>query len=359
MSNDDDARHGPMRAAGAATGEAAAKTADAGKFGPTLRAARESADLSIADMARALKVEQQIVEALEAERYEDLPPRPYIRGYVQRYARLVGLDAAALTAGLNTVEESETVSPTVVPRSRWAFFNDFARERWGVIYGSIVLVFILVVGGALWWAWPGVTAKPVESELDETPGPSVPDVPFVADRAADPAPALPELPDVAVPDAAAEAPTPAPPAAVSESSDGAASDVAAQELTPASPEPSDGGAPGSATGGPDPLSPAASVMGDGDADPNAEAAVDAEPAVKPDLLSIVFQEDSWVEVRERDGDLIHGDLGRGGDTVTLTGEAPFEILVGYADGVEITFNGDPVSLEPGTRGDVARLVVGH
>ena len=60
--------------------------------------------MSVADIADALKVTQRTVVALEAERYEELPPRPYIRGYVQRYARVVGLDAAALTVASDGVE---------------------------------------------------------------------------------------------------------------------------------------------------------------------------------------------------------------------------------------------------------------
>ncbi|MDE0422054.1 MAG: DUF4115 domain-containing protein [Gammaproteobacteria bacterium] len=367
MSDADDARHGPVRAAEhVARGDTVGDDPSAVEFGRTLRAARESADLSVADVAKALKVEEQIIEALEAEHYADLPPRPYIRGYVQRYARLVGLDAAAVTSGFKTVEKPTTVSPTVVPRSRWTFVNDFARERWGMLYGSIVLVFIVVVAGALWWAWSGETAKQAESDLAETPGISGQDAtPLVGDGATVPPlppAAAPESSDAAMPDSASD-PAADPLAARSESSDaampGATAEDAADPLAVA-PESPDAGAPASVTGVADPLAAdGASATGVGDADPNAQAAVDAERQAKPDLLSIVFQEDSWVEVRDQNGDLVHGDLGRGGDTVTLRGKAPFDILVGYAAGVEISFNGDPVALEPGTRGDVARLVVGR
>ena len=129
-----------------------------GEFGSALREAREQAGISVADVANTLKVTERTVEALEAECYEELPPQPYIQGYVKRYARLVGLDEGTLTVGFDS-DEADPVVPAVVPRSRWASFADFARRSWGVVYGSIVLVFVILIGGALWWAWSGGGAE--------------------------------------------------------------------------------------------------------------------------------------------------------------------------------------------------------
>lgn len=319
----------------ATAGNAVGDGARAVEFGSALRAARQEAGLSVADVAGALKVEEPIVRALEAEHYADLPPQPYIRGYVQRYARVVGLDAGKVLSGFNTVEETQTVSPTVLPPSRRKVYDDFARERWGLLYGGIVLVFIIVVAGALWWAWSGENAKPAESPIDEAAG-----LP-VAEDAVPRRPDEPAVAPVRVP--------PEPPAVAASDSPAVVSDSSSADV----PDP-----PAAAAS--DPLSADVSTAaGEGVADPDAPAAIDGEQPLAPDQITFAFDEDSWVEVRDRNGKLMHGDLGRSGDVVTLTGEAPFEILVGYADGVKITFNGDPVALEPGTRGDVARLVVGH
>ena len=76
------------------------------------------------------------------------------------------------------------------------------------------------------------------------------------------------------------------------------------------------------------------------------------------MITFVFDDDCWVEVRDRDGDLVHGDLGRDGATVAVTGNAPFSVLVGNAAGVEVSFNGEPVVLTPSAPGEVTRLVVG-
>ena len=48
-------------------------------FGWALREARLAAGLSVGDVANALKVTDRTINAIEAERYEDLPPKPYVR----------------------------------------------------------------------------------------------------------------------------------------------------------------------------------------------------------------------------------------------------------------------------------------
>ena len=256
-------------------------------FGSALREAREKSDLTAADVANALKLSERMILALEAERYEDLPPRPYVRGYVRRYARVVGLNGAALTAGFDAADEVEA-TPPIVPTPRRSSLAEFAGQRWGLLYGSIVSVFIVVIAGALWWAWSGENVKEAMAEVAAT------EVNVQASNAEEePALSTPGDPDDA------------------------------ESLT------------------------------------EQAAAEESGRPEKPDLLTFSFQDECWVEVRGKDGNLIHGDLGRGGEMLTLTGEAPFSILVGDAAGVDITFNGDRVALEPGTRGEVARLVVGH
>ena len=91
--------------------------------------------------------------------------------------------------------------------------------------------------------------------------------------------------------------------------------------------------------------------------------VEAQPQsdftlLPPDELALVFDDDSWVEVEDANGETIHADLGNSGESYSIYGEAPFHIVVGYAPGVQVAFNGEPVALRPHTRSSVARLVVG-
>ena len=76
-------------------------------------------------------------------------------------------------------------------------------------------------------------------------------------------------------------------------------------------------------------------------------------------MSFRFSDDSWVEVRDGGGELVHANLARAGETLALGGNPPFAILLGYAAGVRLDYNGNPVALGPHTQQNVARLVVGH
>jgi len=78
-----------------------------------------------------------------------------------------------------------------------------------------------------------------------------------------------------------------------------------------------------------------------------------------DQLRFVFSEDCWVEVRSATGRNLFSDLGRSGSTLSLVGEGPFRILLGYAPGAEVAFNGEQVALAPHTRNNVATLVLGQ
>ena len=78
-----------------------------------------------------------------------------------------------------------------------------------------------------------------------------------------------------------------------------------------------------------------------------------------DVLLFTFTEECWVEVRSTDGDNLYSNLSRAGGSLQLLGQGPFRILLGYAPGVELYFNGEPVPLAPHTRNNVANLVLGQ
>lgn len=57
-----------------------------------LRAGRTNKGLSLEDVAKITKIQQRILERLEAGKLEGLPAEVFVRGFVRSYARCVGLD---------------------------------------------------------------------------------------------------------------------------------------------------------------------------------------------------------------------------------------------------------------------------
>ena len=77
------------------------------------------------------------------------------------------------------------------------------------------------------------------------------------------------------------------------------------------------------------------------------------------LLSFVFEEDCWVQVKDSDDNVLFAALKKANDTLTLNGKAPFNVLLGYGHGVSVNFNGEPVDFRVNKNTNSARLVVGQ
>ncbi len=75
--------------------------------GDTLRRARESQGLSVADVANSLKLNPRQIDALESGRFDQLPGYAFTRGFLRNYARLLKLDAGPLLAGLQVPGSAE------------------------------------------------------------------------------------------------------------------------------------------------------------------------------------------------------------------------------------------------------------
>lgn len=69
--------------------------------GARLRAAREQAGLSLADVAERLKLSLRQLDAIEENQFEMLHGAPFVRGFVRNYARFLGMDPAPLLSLLD------------------------------------------------------------------------------------------------------------------------------------------------------------------------------------------------------------------------------------------------------------------
>lgn len=75
------------------------------------------------------------------------------------------------------------------------------------------------------------------------------------------------------------------------------------------------------------------------------------------VLRMVFDQESWVEVTDRSGNVIFAQLNPAGARRKVTGAPPLSVVVGNAAGVRLSYNDRDVDLVPHTRVDVARLTL--
>jgi cytoskeleton protein RodZ len=275
--------------------------------GAVLAAARRAQNLTIADIARHLKLSSHQVEALETGAHERLPGPVFVRGFIRNYARLLKLDPDELVRAM-----AET--PPAIPREAAVSpdipYPTAATSNWPR-YAALAAVIVTALA-----IYEFVLNEP-ESTVTKAP-----------ERAAVPAvvaetPAAPGVAPAASPPQAALTPEPAP--------------SGPSVLAPPSARP-----------------PAAAV----------EAAIPApaestEKTRKPGQreLRFAFEGESWVRVEDGRGHVILSQLNAPGTTQRVYGTPPLTLIVGNSQVVRMMYEEKPVDLAAHTKVDVARFTL--
>ena len=70
-----------------------------------------------------------------------------------------------------------------------------------------------------------------------------------------------------------------------------------------------------------------------------------------------FERESWVEIRGRDGKVITSELNRGGTERAVDGVPPFNLVIGNAQHVRLSYDDRPIDLAPHVKVEVARFTL--
>lgn len=289
--------------------------------GERLRAGREAKGMSAADVAVTLKLSPRQIDALEADDWAGLPGNAFVRGFVRNYARVVQLDVDTLLADLDVPApppprlDPPRNATAVMPEAGQAQKRDYAAVLAGMVLVAVAAVAYFVVPPDFW----------VSKTADKPPEPA-------ATVSAAPQPLFPPAADGALP-APGEGAAITPPGAAPAS--GAAVEPAAQENAG-----KDAAKPSPASAPPVPDSASSALR---------------EPA--RDALKFGFSQPSWVEIRDRSGQIIFSQLNPAGSERVVEGQPPFVLVVGNASNVTLTYKGRAVDLQPRSRDDVARVTV--
>jgi cytoskeleton protein RodZ len=312
--------------------------------GDTLRQARESRGWSLAEVASKLNLTQVSLSNLEAGAFDKLPGHTFSRGYIRAYAKLLGMDQAPLVQAFDQYTGTNAQGSDVHGLGRIEEPGRLSHNLLRIV--SLVLVLALVGGGFLWWqdqaAMRGKDQAGLAMEHVEVES---------ADGTTQIHP-LDEPEDQAVADAKEGQPTelslnqgqapvdPATTGAPATSTPSVAETPAAQPQVPAA-------APAPVVTAP--VTPPAA----------APAVPAAAPVAGAGQLTMQFVADCWTQVTDGNGKVLVSALKRKGDNVDLSGKPPFAVRLGYARGVQMTYNGQAVDVAPFTSGETARLKLGQ
>lgn len=144
--------------------------------GVLLRDTRMSQGLDIADVARALRISQRYLEALEKDRDQDLPGPTYAIGFIRSYSEHLGLDSEEIVHRYKVgADVMEVQSDLVFPKP----ISDGGVPG-AVVLGLGVIIAAVAYGG---WYWHSsadalrvAQVDPVPGYLSTSPGVSVPHV---------------------------------------------------------------------------------------------------------------------------------------------------------------------------------------
>jgi cytoskeleton protein RodZ len=264
--------------------------------GERLRAARRANDISVADIAKELHLDEPKVRALERNEFDLLGAPVFAKGHLRKYAELVGVEVDDVMTDYYQMNRAAAVPPVVGPKR--VHPRDINPMPW--IAGAIV---IIVASVAAYWWFALRSTEPVVNIEPATLAPF-------------------------------EALQDEPPAA-------AISADAATELT----DPAEA-APVDTTVG---LLPAAE-----------ESQIVYEPTSGAPQVTIdlAYSGDCWTEVSDASGRRLFYDLGTEGRVVTLSGDAPLRVILGDSEYVSVTVDGRAWPIPASARsGRLARLTL--
>lgn len=306
--------------------------------GVMLKQARETAGMSLEELARRTRLEIKVLHAIESEAWERLAGPAFIKGYIRGIARELGMDPAAPLAEYTA--QFHTGEPVLSDFETRAPLELTSASRW-IKSTSYALAVVVVVLIALWWQHNYLQPAP-------PPGPS--GLGATSPPPADPGTPLPYAWTVVE----HEGMPLAPPQTWRHQTDGSAPPPL--DLPGDAPAPATTPEVSTAAGKPAP-SAAASV----DARTTTPAAQPAEPAAETPAsgdLIIKASKDSWVRVRDIRGRELFSGVVKGGRSIGLSGRAPLDLVIGNAPHVAVTFHGEDQNLSNHSINGVARLTVG-
>lgn len=271
--------------------------------GYQLRVAREAKGLTINDVVRSIKLSARQVEALEADNWPSLPGKTMIRGFVRNYARLLELDADVLMVALDSLDmpvapelRISSGTPVSMPREGGLDRRDFVRVVIGLVVLVLAILAFLFVPQELWQSTLSAMKTATLSSQMPTAKNVVPEkVEELSAQSEVTSPMTDVPPEATIPSAVQPVP-----ATVS----------SVNSLT---------------------------SLGNG--------------------LKFSFAKPSWVEVRDRSGQIVFSQLNQAGSQREIDGQPPFTLVVGNAANVTLQYKGKTVDLSRRSRDDVARLTL--
>lgn len=292
--------------------QAAAGIASAGTL---IRAERERLGLRLDALATTLKVSVLKLQALEHDRYDELPDAAFTRALAMSVCRVMGVDSAPVLAllprtdGLPEALEHVTTglrAPFDARASHGWVGHSVPARRSPLLMAAGVVIVMALIAGLLWSSWPLLQFGAREPLTSATAAAS-------ASSAASSSPST--------------SPQRTAPSAASSALQGQA--ASGTGLTPPTAEGRGRFLEAAARGG----------------------------VASPHASAVRVTAPTWVELRDGYGRTLWARTLVAGESAPIEGGRPLRLVVGNANSAIVVFNGQPVDLRPWTRDNMASIEI--
>jgi cytoskeleton protein RodZ len=284
--------------------------------GALLKQARQQRGLHIAALAVQLKVPQSKLEAIEADRWDDLPDATFARALATSMCRALKIEAGPVLQVMPTWRDKPLDVPTGLNtpfRERGVSVEGASQLTKPVVWGPAL---ILALAAAVYFFpaewWPGRSSSKADPAAS-TSAPTLVEAPVV------PAASTPAGPATALP----------PAVSMVESGASAALPVASSPMRAF------------------PVSEPVAL--------SVKAAQPVAPAAGSAPLRLSASQEAWAEVVDGKGQLQFSKILRAGESVSLDVLPPLKLRLGKALVTRVNWRNTDVDTQATTKGDVVRL----
>ncbi|WP_299497106.1 RodZ domain-containing protein [uncultured Shewanella sp.] len=272
-------------------------------LGEQLKCAREAKGLSVNEVAEQLNLRPIVVKNIEADDFSELGGSTYIRGYVKNFARIVQADPHVIQSCLDNCLANEQ-QPNMQSFSR----QTSRQARDGRLMLLTYLIVIILLALVVWW-W--VQKSSMETEVDIS---------------------QPTAEEIAQDNQVVNPNT-----------------INAEKVN-------EGKVNNDLMTLDNPLKVSEAPEATHTLEPSATTIQDDQAAQTASLL-FTLQGDCWIKVTDATGKVLTSGLKQTNETLTLSGKAPFSVLLGAPQSVTVSMNGNIVNLESFPSGKVARFTL--
>ncbi|MDO8618459.1 MAG: helix-turn-helix domain-containing protein [Candidatus Daviesbacteria bacterium] len=128
--------------------------------GQVLKETREAKFYTLDEIEKATKIRKELLQALEEDDWDKLPPPTFVQGFIKNYARFLGLDVEKLLAIFRR-EFSDKKNP---PKILQAWTNPLDKKRLrltpGKVLSGVVIGIVLAFLIYLWFEYRFLVGSP-------------------------------------------------------------------------------------------------------------------------------------------------------------------------------------------------------